>query len=167
MSDLIVRVVRLEPMRVACARAVSASPERDAWEKLLTWAEPRGLLQDPARYPVFGFNNPNPSPGREEYGYEFWIGVKPGAEAEGGVEVRDFPGGLYAVTTCRLVGDPAGSVPAVWRSLWDWAQSHERYRWRNTHELEQCRNPQADEKDLELDLYLPIEERAVRACDES
>ncbi len=161
MGNLTVRVVELKPMRVACARAVGTNPERDAWEKLQAWAAPRGLLENPADHPVYGFNNPNPSPENPEYGYEFWIGVGPGVAGEGEIEVKDFAGGLYAVTTCRLLGDPAGSVPEIWRSLWNWAQSHERYRWRKTHELEQCRNPQAAEKDIELDLHLPIEERAA------
>jgi Methyltransferase domain len=36
---------------------------------------PRGLLKDPEQHPVFGFNNPNPSPDRKQYGYEFWMRV--------------------------------------------------------------------------------------------
>ncbi len=159
MGNLAVRVVRLDPMRVASVRVVSANPERDAWEKLRSWAAPRHLLDNPKEHPVLGFNNPNPSPGQQEYGYEMWIGVGPGISGEGEIAVNDFPGGLYAVTTCRLLGDPRGAVPQIWRSLWDWTQSHPTYRWRKTHELEQCRNPQAAEKDLELDLFLPIEER--------
>ncbi len=159
MTDLSVKVMRLEPMRVASVRVISANPEKDAWEKMRGWAEPRGLLDDAEEQRIFGFNNPNPSEGRQEYGYEFWVGVGPAAVGEGEVEVKDFAGGLYAVTTCRLVGDPAGSVPQVWKSLWDWAQQSGKYRWRKTHELEHCRNPQADEQDMELELYLPIEER--------
>ena len=45
MSDLDVRIVKLEPMRVASVRAVSESPEVDAWSKLRSWAEPKGFLQ--------------------------------------------------------------------------------------------------------------------------
>ena len=58
MVDLDVRIVRLPPMLVACFRALSESPENEAWNKLRMWADPRGLLDDPERHPVYGFNNP-------------------------------------------------------------------------------------------------------------
>ena len=154
MTELDVQIVTLEPMRVASVRAVSENPEEDAWARISAWAEPKGLLDDPAKNPVFGFNNPNPSPGRKEYGYEFWICVGPEIESEGVVEIKEFKGGLYAVTTCRklaLVGE-------TWMKLWKWVQSDLcKYRWRKTHELEKPHDPRASAEDLVLDLYLPIE----------
>ena len=157
MTDSDVRVERLEPMRVASVRAVSEIPEPDAWETMRAWAEPAGLLDDLAAHPVFGFNNPNPSSGRAEYGYEFWIRVDLETQAEGGIEVKDFGGGSFAVTTCKIKGDPQGSVFEVWQKLFEWVKSSE-YEWRRTHELEKVVNPQASEGELVLDLYLPIEE---------
>ena len=154
MTDLEVRLVRLEPMRVASARAVSQTPERDAWEKLRAWAQPKGLLEDLEKHPVFGFNNPNPSPDRKEYGYEFRIRVDPDTQPEGEIEVKDFAGGLYAVTTCKLHGGPG--VPETWKKLWEWMQSSP-HQWRRTHELEKPHDPRASEEDLVLDLYLPVE----------
>jgi DNA gyrase inhibitor GyrI len=156
-AALEVDIVRLEPMTVAAARAVGDSPERDAWEKLRAWAEPGGLLDDVVAHPVFGFNNPNPSPGRSEYGYEYWIRVEPDADATGEVEIKDFAGGRYAVTRCRLVGDPSGNVMEVWQKLWDWVRSSD-YEWRRTHELEKLVDPRAKEDEVVLDLYLPIED---------
>ncbi len=47
MTDLDVRIVRLEPMRVAWIRIVSETPEHDAWEKLRPWAEALGLMENP------------------------------------------------------------------------------------------------------------------------
>jgi len=158
MTDLDVRIVKLEPMRVASVRALSESPERDAWEKLRAWAEPKGLLKDIERHPVFGFNNPNPAPDRKDYGYEFWIRIDPDIEPEAEIEAKDFAGGLYAVTTCRLLGDPKGNVGEVWMKLWEWAQASSKYKWRRTHELEKQHDPLASEEDLVLDLYLPIAE---------
>ena len=147
-----VRIERLAPMRVAVFRAVSDSPEHDAWEKLCAWAEPKGLLGEPERRLVFGFNNPSPSPGRKEYGYEFWLA--PLADPETCVDVKDFPGGWYAVTTCRL--PDAGET---WKALWEWVQASE-YCWRHTHELERLVNPLAPPDDLVLDLCLPVESPA-------
>jgi DNA gyrase inhibitor GyrI len=156
MNDISVRIIELEPMRVASVRVMGEPPEQEAWENLHAWAEPSGLLNDLQGHPVFGFNNPGPSKDRKEYGYEFWIRVGPKVKSEGEVEVKDFPGGLYAVTTCRLQGDPCGSVMEVWRRLWDWVQQSE-YRWRRTHELEKPHDPRASEGEMVLDLYLPIE----------
>ncbi len=106
MSDLDVHVVKLDPMRVASVRVINESPEVDAWNKLRSWAEPKGFLQNDENHPIFGFNNPSPQPDQKEYGHEIWIKVGPDVESEGDVEVKDYPGGLFAVTTCKLTGDP-------------------------------------------------------------
>ena len=157
MTDLEVRIVRLEPMRVASVRVVSESPEVDAWGKLRSWAQPQGLLGDDENHPIFGFNNPSPTPDSKEYGYELWIKVGPEIQPEGEIEVKDFPGGLYAVTTCRLIEDPSGrSVLETWKALLQWVMSSQ-YNWRKIHELEKLHNPLGSEKDIILDLYLPIE----------
>ena len=155
MSKLEVRIERLEPMRIASIRVVSDTPERDAWDKMREWAEPLGLLKDIGKNPVFGFNNPSPMPDRREYGYEFWIRIDPDVEPEGDIQVINFPGGLYAVTKCSLLGDP--NILETWKSLWEWVLES-KYEQRRTHELEKSQNPLAPEEDLILDLYLPIEE---------
>jgi DNA gyrase inhibitor GyrI len=155
MSELEVRIERLEPMRMASVRVVSDTPERDAWEKLCEWAEPLGLLKDIEKNPVFGFNNPSPTPDRREYGYEFWIRIDPDIKPEDDIQVIDFPGGLYAVTKCALLGDP--NILETWKLLWEWVLVS-KYEHRRTHELEKPQNPLSPEEDLILDLYLPIEE---------
>jgi hypothetical protein len=85
-------------------RTVAENPEPAAWSMLQAWAEPQGMFDDVSSHPVYGFNNPGPSPDRSDYGYEFWIKVSDGVESSGDVQVRDFEGGLYAVTTCALAG---------------------------------------------------------------
>ena len=151
-----VNVVKLAPMRVASVRVLGETPERDAWEKLREWASPKGLLEDSNKHPIFGFNNPNPSKDRKEYGYEFWIGVGPEIQAEGDIAIKDFAGGLYAVTTCKLIGDPEGTIQEKWMKLWNWVQASQ-YQWRKTHELEKPHDLSVSEQDLVVDLYLPIE----------
>ena len=158
MPVLNVEIVSLEPMTVAYTCAFGESPEGQALKRLREWAEPKGLLDDLDEHPVFGFNNPSPTPGNNEYGYEFWIRVPSSEAAEGDIEVKDFPGGLYAVTRCQLAGEP--NVFEAWRLLWEWVQSSE-YHWRETHELEKLMNPSAPEGEIELELYLPIEESAA------
>ncbi len=144
-------------MRVARFHALGRRPEADAWAKLRAWAEPRDLLRDTAAHPVFGFNNPNPSPGREEYGYEFWIGIGRETTVESGIEAMDIPGGWYAVATHRGVPNPG-----VWRQLLDWVRNSP-HHYRRTHELERPRNPLAPESEMIFDLYLPIEEPVAAA----
>jgi DNA gyrase inhibitor GyrI len=144
-------------MSVIAAQVTSAHPETDAWRKLAAWAEPAGLLKDPAAHPLFGFNNPPPEPNQPLYGYEVWIQVDPETAVVSGLERKEFSGGRYAVTTCQLYGDPHGPVPEVWQQLLGWSEEHG-YRWRHTHELERLVNPEAPEQDLVLELYLPIEE---------
>ena len=108
-------------------------------------------LKDPRQHPVFGFNNPSPSPDRKEYGYEFWIRVGPEVTSGGAVEVKEIAGGRFAVMTHR--GYPS---PQAWKLLWDWVQGSN-YRWRKTHELERNHDPLASEAEVIFDLYLPIE----------
>lgn len=154
MSELEVRIERLEPMRMASVRVVSDTPERDAWRKMREWAEPLGLLIDIDKNPVFGFNNPGPAPDRKQYGYEFWVCIGPEIEPEGDIQTIEFPGGLYAVTKCSLLGDP--NILETWKMLWEWVLVST-YEHRRTHELEKHLNPLSPEEDLILDLYLPIE----------
>ncbi len=164
MKKLEVKIVKLEPMRVASVRVISTTPEHDAWEKMRSWAEPRGLLENIERHPVFGFNSPNPSPGRKEYGYEFWIRVDPDTPPEGDVEIKRFEGGLYAVTTCKLKEEidseffrKEGYLES-WKNITDWVKSS-KYKFGKHQCLEKAHEPGASEEELILDLYCPIEER--------
>ena len=163
MKELEAKIVKLEPMRIASAQVISATPENDAWKTMRAWAEPKGLLEDPEKHPVFGFNNPNPSPDRKEYGYEFWIRVEPDVEAEGDIKIKEFKGGLYAVTTCKLKEEleseffrKEGFLES-WKKLVDWVKSS-KYTYGKHQCLEKAHDPNASEEELVLDLYCPIEE---------
>jgi DNA gyrase inhibitor GyrI len=157
MSELKVRMVKLEPMRVASVYGFGKSPEEEAWKKLEAWAKPKGLLEDPKRHRIFGFNNPDPSPGSPNYGYEFWIEVGSEVEPEGEVRVQAFAGGLYAVTRCEVRGDPYESIPQTWKRLVTWLEDskykHAHHQW-----LEEHIQVDAPEVEFVLDLYLPIAE---------
>ncbi len=164
-EDLFVQVVELEPMRVASVRAFSETPEKDAWEKLRAWAEPQDLLDDLTKHPVFGFNNPNPSPGLKEYGYEFWIRMGVHFKGDGEIEARDYEGGLFAVTTCKLweeihseFGKEHGFLES-WKKLVDWVILSEKYEIDESRQcLEKPENPGAPETELVLNLYQAIKE---------
>ncbi len=163
MASFEARIERLEPMMVASAHATGKSPEREAWKKMEAWADPIGLLDDLDRHPVFGFNNPDPSPGSDEYGYEFWVAVDPDIEAGPGIELKEFEGGLYAVTTCKLFDEinsefflREGYLES-WKKLHDWVEENQ-VRHGSHRALEKPLDPRAPEAELVLDLYYPIEE---------
>ena len=156
MQELNVRIVRLEPLRVASALGFGPSPESLAWEKVLAWAAQNSVLGD-AQARWFGFNNPSPSAGSPNYGYEQWVTVGPDAQASGDVEIKQFGGGLYAVARCDL-----GHIGEVWRELVAW---RERSRYRPAHHqwLEESVSPPQTTAAVgadyaQLDLYLPIAE---------
>jgi DNA gyrase inhibitor GyrI len=164
MSELDVRIVKLEPMRVASALGFGEHPEGLAWDKILGWAKPLGLLNDQTTR-FFGFNNPDPSPGSPNYGYEQWIIVGPDIKGEGDVKIKDFAGGLYAVTSCKLE-----NIGETWRQLVVWRDSS-KYRCASHQWLEEVLNREdiltpdgrklPDETVFDkmiLDLYLPIAE---------
>ena len=95
MSELNVRIVQMEPMRVASAHGFGTNPEEQAWTKILAFAKDKGIDAGDARF--FGFNNPNPSPGSPNYGYEQWMTVAPDVEAEGEITITEIPTRQYAV----------------------------------------------------------------------
>lgn len=156
MSREEVRIVTLEAMRVASFHSFGNSPEYKALAKMLAWAEPRGLLipERPAR--VFGFNNPGPSPGSANYGYEFWLEVGPEVTGGDEAEIKVFSGGQYAVLRCHA--EPDGSnIGVAWQQLVMW-QEASRYRYpRQQPCLEEHLGPlTTTPTPFTLDLYLPI-----------
>ncbi|MDY0019294.1 MAG: GyrI-like domain-containing protein [Anaerolineae bacterium] len=154
MDTLEVRIVKLEPMRVASVYGFGASPEGEAIGKLAAWAGPKGLLDVPGQHRIFGFNAPNPSAGSPNYGYEMWITVGPEVEPDGEVRVQEFPGGLYAVTQCKGVE----TITATWKRLIAWL-TESKYKHADHQWLEEQLTPLDTALDeLTLDLYAPIAE---------
>lgn len=113
----------------------------------------KGLLDLPG-YRLFGFDNPPPSAGSPNRGYEFWITVSPDVQPDGEIRIKDFPGGRYAVLHVN-VGDPWQDIPPAWEKLVKWAEESS-YHTASHQCLEEHFAPSDNEKDFELDLYLPI-----------
>lgn len=161
MTEQDIRIVTLEPLHVASVLGFGAQPEDQAHAKLQAWAGPKGYFDDLAHHRIFGFNNPSPSPASPNYGYELWITVDAAVEADGDIEIKDFPGGLYAVARCKVEGDPYQAIPAAWERLATWRE-HSRYRMGRHQWLEEHLRPE-DRGVVDtpsgawiLDLYLPI-----------
>ncbi len=157
MSDLDVRIVKLGPMRVASFLGFGPSPEELAWKKLFAWAKPRGLLDDREAHRLFGFDNPHPSPGSPNYGYEVWIVIDPDTEPGGEAKIKDIPGGLYAVTRCVVPKGRFDVIGSTWKKLVLWVEdSH--YKCGGQQCLEESLPLQLPDTEFVLDLYEPIAE---------
>jgi DNA gyrase inhibitor GyrI len=157
MEQLEVRIITLPPMRVICFNGFGPGPETQAIDKTRTWAEAHGLLGKPCR--LFGYNNPDPTPGSPNYGYDFCMTVDEAIQADGEARIIDFPGGQYAVTRCQ-VKSPEEDIPATWQKLFKWKEAsryryNSRLQWLEEHlvSLEDIAGDQA----FSLDLYMPIE----------
>jgi DNA gyrase inhibitor GyrI len=149
--ELGIRIVEMPPMRVACYRAESESPELDALKKLRTWAEQKGFIGPNTR--TFGFDNPGPSNERAEYGYEVWMTVGKDAKDSSDVRIKEIAGGIYAVTRTDLP-----HIGETWKRLVKWCKA-ESYPFAEGQCLEEHLSHPVDVDDgpVMLDLYLPIE----------
>lgn len=149
----VVKIVRLEPMRVASVNVLGQTPEREAWERMKSWAKGRGFL-DLSKNPVFGFNNPDPAPGQSFHGYEYWMKLDSDTEISGEVIEKHFDGGLYAVIVCA-VNDPWKDIPKTWGRLLHWVQQNG-YTIGTHQYFEVPEDPDAADQKLVLHLYCPI-----------
>jgi len=151
-----VRIVELPDMRVASVLGYGPSPEDQAVRMIMEYARSIGIEPGSEGYRTFGFDNPSPSPGSPNYGYEKWLVIGPSVEAAAPVEIKQIPGSKYAVTRC--VG--LENITRCWRELIAWfhdspyTHPHGR-RWY----LEEPLSPfESDTRKWVFDLYYPIAE---------
>jgi AraC family transcriptional regulator len=136
------------PCRVAYYRAVSKNPETDAWRVLNSWAEGNSV---PGTHRRFGFDNPGPSSGKPDYGYEVWIVVGDEVKESEEIRIKDFEGGQYAVLRTNLA-----DIGQNWQRLVQWVRSS-RFNAAPGQCLEESLSPPGTPEDsLILNLYLPI-----------
>ena len=152
MSTLDVRIVELPPMRMACAHGYGKSPEEQATDKMGAFMASNELKFEDVRW--FGFNNPDPSPGSPNYGYDVWITVGPEVEPSDEITIHEFSGGHYAVT--RL--DDLDNIGGVWKQLVHWREDSP-YQMGHHQWLENLLvPPDTPYEEYVFDLYLPIVE---------
>ena len=90
-KDLEVRYVDLPEMTVASALGFGKEPEYLAAVMMNTFASKLGVRLASEGHESYGFNNPNPSPGSDNYGYELWMRVPPGTPAVDPIEIKQIP----------------------------------------------------------------------------
>ncbi len=157
MSEPEVRVVQIPAMRVASFHGFGTSPENEALEKMKAWAELKGYYQDRKEHRVFGFDNPPPSPGSPNYGYEVWMAIAADEPESEGVEFKDFTGGLYGVLRVE-VKEPWVDIPAAWDQLIRWLEGSRYHNGSHQHLEEHLVLANSPTGGFVLDLHIPIAE---------
>ncbi len=148
--------VELEPMRVAACHVVGPEPEGKAWRKLSTWARSKGLLHEPGRAKVYGYNKPDRGANDDPatHGYELILAVPEEAEGSREIPIRTFPGGRYAAleSTVRDVGRD-------WKRLALWLSTSEYEYDDRTQWLEEHVAMGRTEEEIRLKLLIPVRRR--------
>ncbi len=150
-----IRIVSLSPQRVVCVHAFGQGPEEKAFDKMKAWAQSHGLTG--TTYRVFGYNNPDPTPGSPNYGYDVWMTVDAAEQGDEEARLIEFPGGLYAVLRVE-VASPWDDIPSAWGRLVKWMEQS-KYQMGQHQYLEEHIGPLEDMgggKPFTLDLHLPI-----------
>jgi effector-binding domain-containing protein len=149
-----VRIVDLPPMRVASSLGFGKEPEDQAWKQMQAFAASAGIRPGEKGGQTYGFNNPDPAPGSENYGYEIWLPVGADVEAKPPIQIKQAPGAKYAVTRCTGLSN----IGRVWKELDAWFEDSpysgppDGGEW-----LEALQNPlEPDPDQYVFDLYLPI-----------
>ena len=91
-----VRVVYLPPATVAASHYIGPNPEMNASLPLDRFVREIGLAQRKPDLRRYGFNHPDPSPERPDYGYEVWVTIPDDLEVPAPLTKQHFAGGLYA-----------------------------------------------------------------------
>ena len=154
MNQVVVKIIKLEPMRLISAYGFSSQPEGIAWEKLITFATKHGLYDEGNPPSTLGFNNPDPSEGSPNYGYEIWLPVDETIQPEGDLRLVNFPGGLYAVTKFENLHE----IGRFWGELVKWREAS-KYKQGHHQWLEELlTSPDIPPEKFIFNLYLPITE---------
>jgi len=119
MSERVVSIVNLPPMRVASALGFGKEPEHQASTMITEFAKKAGIELDFNKIRMYGFDNPSPSAGSPHYGYEFWLPVDDSVEAIDPIQIKQFTGGMFATT--RFTG--LSNIGRVWGELVAWVEN--------------------------------------------
>lgn len=151
MYEFEIRIEELPAMQVASFKGFSKTPEMDAHNAAVEWAEEKGLIKD---YRTFGFNNPPPwDTEGPEYGYELWVVIGKDTEVDEGIEIIDYPTTLCAVTSI----DRLEQIGDAWEFLYNWVKGTNEYVHPDMNGLEEVTSPLGTpEEEFSFNLYLPV-----------
>lgn len=113
-----VRIDKLAPAKLAFVQHIGPYDKvGDAWNKLMGWAGPRGLLGPRMRYFGLCYSDPDVTPA-EKIQYQACLVVGSDVRPEGEIGVQDFDGGEYAVALhkgpYRNIGETYALICGQW-----------------------------------------------------
>lgn len=150
-----VRLENVDQLRVAFVRHVGPYDQvGPAWEKLMGWAGPRGLLGPNMRMLGISHDDPEITP-PDKLRYDACIVVDDHVEPEGDVGVQEIAGGEYAVTTHHGPYEKFGETYAT--LFGQWLPAHTREPLNAPCFEAYLNNPQQTApEDLRTDIYVPL-----------
>lgn len=161
MNELKVKIVELPPMKVASFHGFGTGPEDIALAAMQEWAV-KNKYFDKEYARCFGFNNPDPTPGSPNYGYEVWLSIPEQVEVND-TAVKQYSGGTYAVTHCEGQMQNAGEfIPSAWKKLMEWLENSSyqlgKHQWLEEQLGEDGLSlpEMAETGKLSLNLYMPV-----------
>ena len=145
-------------------------PEAKSGSQLMEFILKSNLYQVKPDARVFGFNHPNPSEDKEDYGYEFWVTIPDDMEVPEPLQKKRFEGGLYAAHVIQM-----GNFHE-WEWLLKWAHENQRYDTNFSHRGEEIMGGCLEEhlnfvynvcelgvrgfdNEVQLDLLLPMKSK--------
>ncbi|MGE5673513.1 MAG: MerR family transcriptional regulator [Mycobacterium leprae] len=123
-----VRILPVEPMRMALYHDPVAPSCFDSWRHMVGWAKGYDLPTIRA----FGHDSRNPEGMIPKYGYDVLFAIPDDFDVRGHLVSTQFPGGLYAITTTHY-----RDAAADWRALDRWVKQHPDYEPRSGLFLEE------------------------------
>ena len=168
-----IKVIKeLEPMKVACFSYYGKCPEDHAYKMLKAWFHENEMSLHESSYRLFGYNNPDPQEGQQEYSYEYCITIPNELydtleDVPSGLFEQTYPkvyrklltGGKYAVMSVRPQGKELGDqIMAAWPRLVKWLEES-KYMWGTSQYLEEHLGFSAEDDHIGgVDLYISIAE---------
>ncbi|MCW4023598.1 MAG: GyrI-like domain-containing protein [Candidatus Bathyarchaeota archaeon] len=158
MSNALILLERLKPMKAIHAYSLSNTPEEEAYRKILELAKQNDIPKENAR--LFG-RNIYISNKTEPHGYEYYLTINQDINRPKKAEIKTLPGGLFAV----LKGNNLSDITQSWKNLIELVESSgytqasvskEEYGW-VTGDLEEHTNWHIENpKEWLFDLWLKI-----------
>ncbi len=154
-SSMQIEIKHLPRQRVAFLRHVGPYDQvGSAWERLCSWAGPRGLLGPDSRFLGACYDDPEITP-PDKIRYDACVTVGEEVEAEGDVGLQEIGGGEYAVT---LHEGPYAEFSATYSKIYGgWFPENGRYPGPGPSLEFYLNDPEStDPEDLLTEVWVPI-----------
>ena len=169
LTDKDVRIVYLPPATVAAYQYEGEAPEWHVAKVIDQFVLSHNLTKIKPDLRHYGFNAPNPKDETGHHGYEMWVTIPEDMQVPAPLVKKHFTGGVYAA---HMI--PIGAFDE-WALLSGWLDRSDRYEYNGNgspdnmfDSLEEALNyvnrasmhDAEGEKDLQLDLLIPIKEKS-------